>query len=634
MITSVWAPVFEKVEPNFDLESFLSKIEHLLPNYSSFILNTSDAAILTSLQKTPKHSAPGPDGIPYALIRNASEVFIPVIQNIIIQMASGSLPSEKYTDGFINFIPKKDMTPTPNNLRPLTIPNSLHRLVGKIISDQLQPLLEENIHPAQSAFITGRSIINNICAVDNVLKKKKEGWLLFVNFSKAYDSIDQSALISILKKLRFPSNITTFIRSSLQPYKVFSEYLDVSIDVKRGVPQGWSLSCVLFNIVIDPLLRTLAWTLPELFQSAFTDDLSFHHFNYNLLPVIQKFIQQYGNAIGLAVNERKCAVIDLQPDPPQNISLWSSPSVTEYRYLGILLGTNVPIEKVFKQALEKLRDRVRLFSTIRVNLTSKILISKIYLYPLMSFLLNFYSFPLSIEKAFCSLIQKFIFPYGNVKAAILFSYPNIIGHPYLENPRAYALRFTYQVHGEHHHLLELNSSPSLPKRINSNLLLEKIEKHAPVSRSTILNFTTSQLLHYKIAHFYLQLTFNCLTFHSRMHHILSFSSECALCKQPNADNPKHLFTQCALKKDATILLKNNYPQLSSDLSDMSTVMMSHRTFTPMDIYQHVCFTKALWKARSLAIWTTDQMSPQLICSLFYKALGKSNKPPLTTRSGM
>lgn len=35
---------------------------------------------------------------------------------------------------------------------------------------------------------------------------------------------------------------------------------------------------------------------------------------------------------------------------------------------------------------------------------------------------------------------------------------------------------------------------------------------------------------------------------------------------------------------------------TTQLTDMSTIMMLHRAFSPIDIYQHVCFTKALWKA--------------------------------------
>ena len=83
------------------------------------------------------------------------------------------------------------------------------------------------------------------------------GWLLFVDFSKAYDSIDREALLLIMKAHRFHPSATAFVNTALRPYQVKSRIFDLVINVERGVPQGWSLSCVLFNLVIDPLLRSL-----------------------------------------------------------------------------------------------------------------------------------------------------------------------------------------------------------------------------------------------------------------------------------------------------------------------------------------------------------------------------------------
>jgi len=82
-----------------------------------------------------------------------------------------------------NFIEKKDCQPTPENLCPITIPNSIHRLVGKLVSDQMQPFLARNIHYSQSAFITDRWITNNFCRVHDLIHKRCSGWLLFVDFS-------------------------------------------------------------------------------------------------------------------------------------------------------------------------------------------------------------------------------------------------------------------------------------------------------------------------------------------------------------------------------------------------------------------------------------------------------------------
>jgi len=73
-------------------------------------------------------------------------------------MSSGSLPSDDYLSGFINFIEKKGCALSPGNLWPITIPNSLHRMVSKLVSDQMQPFLATHIHPSQTAFINGRLV--------------------------------------------------------------------------------------------------------------------------------------------------------------------------------------------------------------------------------------------------------------------------------------------------------------------------------------------------------------------------------------------------------------------------------------------------------------------------------------------
>ena len=47
------------------------------------------------------------------------------------------------------------------------------------------------------------------------------------------------------KKLKYGKDLIAFVKTALKPYKVFSESLG----------QGWSLSCLLFNLVLDPLLK-------------------------------------------------------------------------------------------------------------------------------------------------------------------------------------------------------------------------------------------------------------------------------------------------------------------------------------------------------------------------------------------
>jgi hypothetical protein len=76
-----------------------------------------------------------------------------------------------------------------------------------------------------------------VAQVNDIIHTKRQGWLLFVDFSKAYDSVDREALLTILKAYKFDRTIVSFIRMSMLPYKIFSEQLGIEFLVERGVPQ-------------------------------------------------------------------------------------------------------------------------------------------------------------------------------------------------------------------------------------------------------------------------------------------------------------------------------------------------------------------------------------------------------------
>jgi len=209
----------------------------------------------------------------------------------------------------------------------------------------------------------------------------------------------------------------------------------------------------------------------------------------------------------------------------------------------------VPTEKVFAAALEKLKARARLFGCIKTDFTSRVLLAKIYLYPLVSYLLNFYAFPVAT-------IQQFIFPWGNLKQEILFASPSIMAQPALEHPRVYALRFVFEdENGNCHPLLERGQPLKMPRKLYSDLLLEKLCSLTPVTREGIQNYSLAQLMDHKIAHFYMLAICNCLPFHSRVHHFMTISSDCSICCEKDGDNPSHLFTKCEYGKMALLLLK-------------------------------------------------------------------------------
>ena len=83
----------------------------------------------------------------------------------------------------IAFIPKIQGLETLGNYRPISLCNTIYKVVTKIIVARLRPHLEKIISPLQTAFVPGRKGIDNAIIVQEIIhtlskkkkKKKKKG---------------------------------------------------------------------------------------------------------------------------------------------------------------------------------------------------------------------------------------------------------------------------------------------------------------------------------------------------------------------------------------------------------------------------------------------------------------------------
>ena len=82
------------------------------------------------------------------------------------------------------------------NWRPVTLLNCDYKIASKCIASRIQKVLPRLIHNNQTGFLKNRFIGENIRLVDSVINyaniEQIPGLLLFIDFEKAFDSLELS----------------------------------------------------------------------------------------------------------------------------------------------------------------------------------------------------------------------------------------------------------------------------------------------------------------------------------------------------------------------------------------------------------------------------------------------------------
>ena len=114
------------------------------------------------------------------------------------------------------------------------------------------------------AYVPGKDIYFNNRLIRTALSYCKNKNLDYIVASldalKAYDSLYHSYIINTLRAYNFPDNFISqvnLLNSNLQAQVQVNGFMSNRFNIERGVKQGDALSCALFIIAIDPLIRNI-----------------------------------------------------------------------------------------------------------------------------------------------------------------------------------------------------------------------------------------------------------------------------------------------------------------------------------------------------------------------------------------
>ncbi|XP_026459699.1 uncharacterized protein LOC113360405 [Papaver somniferum] len=190
-----------------DIEDSLKHVSPIISDKVNATLTAvpSPKEILDIVVALAPWSSPGPDGFPVGLYKdNWDTVKDEVIAHVQSFFTNRYLlKHSNYT--FITLIPKIKNASFPHDFRPISLSNSVYKIISKILTNRLKPILDGLISPFQSAFIANRQIHDNIIITHEILhafKKKKKNAknghiAIKLDLSKAFDRLEWSFIVAV-----------------------------------------------------------------------------------------------------------------------------------------------------------------------------------------------------------------------------------------------------------------------------------------------------------------------------------------------------------------------------------------------------------------------------------------------------
>ena len=368
--------------------SNISHMDYLLrPITTGFqYKNVSEQDIQKIIKDLKPKTSYGRDRLSNTLLKLISPEITPVLTLIINQTLNTGIFPESLKIAKVLPVHKKDANDVFTNYRPISVLSSVSKVFERVIHDQLcQYFIDNNLffhsqygfRSKHSTELAACEIIDRIvCGMD----RNKVPVSIFLDLSKAFDTLDHDILLDKLKYYGLSGNSFKLMKSYLSNRKQYVIFNDICSDlssIKTGVPQGSILGPLLFIIYLNDFSNVCNVFNPIIYADdtalyatldAFGTDAEVLQANINceLKTINRWFII---NKLSLNKDKTKAMLFHPPQRHVQNISIDIDSTniefLTEFNYLGINFDSNLSWKSHIGKISKKISRTIGVMNKLR-----------------------------------------------------------------------------------------------------------------------------------------------------------------------------------------------------------------------------------------------------------------------------
>lgn len=405
--------LFKTKSPNVgNIDKYLNNINRIKTlqdeesNKCEGLISMNEAEKASKSMKLNK--SPGPDGLTAEFYHRFWDKLGPLLVKVYNECYQNGKLVQTQREAIITLIYKGGDRQDIKNYRPISLTNVDYKILAFVLSNRLQDVIGNIVSADQSGYIKGRFIGNNIRLIEDLIEESKKmpnkfkGVLLFLDFKKAFDSLEWEFMFKTLDKFKFGDSFKKWVKILYTDptCKVKNNgYISSAIKMTRGVRQGCPLSALLFILSVEVLAESVR-------RSKEIQGIDMIPYGYNRQAIISQYaddsililkdnrqvdsailqVEQFSKVSGLELNLQKTQgmLLGLERNIPKdklnNEVTWTNKPI---RCLGIFVGYDKQeCEKYnWDRRIDKIQQILDRWKARNLTLLGKILVLKTLVNP-------------------------------------------------------------------------------------------------------------------------------------------------------------------------------------------------------------------------------------------------------------